>query len=239
MRRAVITAVILSIGPATSFARTWSVQTDAGDKTRGLQRENVWSRKQTSPTVGRLMVGASQRTSYLWYLRHGKPGDRVALPRSVAEQQRLMRTLTTVQSRIRTINQRWGSNPLDPQHRAMLARLTELEKRLLYLFGQLNSERDKIAKKLRTKKGAFDDKRKEKRELVEVASRQPAPKNDAQLRSELRSLRQLEGKRLAVFTYPVANPLRTLWSTSALALAPRDLPRIPGQSRRWVIAPTY
>jgi hypothetical protein len=239
MRRAVITAVVLSIMPATSFARTWSVQTDAGDKTRSLQREAVWSRKQSSPTVGRLMVGANQRASYLWYLRNGKPGDRIALPKTAIEQRRLMKTLTAVQKQIRTINRQWGSNPLDATHQAMLVRLTDLEKRLLYVFRQLNSERDKLVKRLRGKKGTLDGNRKEKRELVEIARRQSAPKTDADLRNELRGLRRLEGRRLAVFTYPVANPLRALWSTSALALAPRDLPRIPGQSRRWVVAPAF
>jgi hypothetical protein len=238
MRRAVITmAAVLSMAPAASFARTWAVRTEAGENTRSLQREGVWSRKQSSPAVGRLMVGGSQRATYLWYLRHAKPGDRAAVPKTMAEQRRLMQTLQTVHQQIAAINKRYGKDPLDPGYRALLQRLNEFEKRLLYIL-ELTRDRDKFAKRLRGRKGIFDEKRKARWE-PKVAARQSMPKTDAQLRGELRQLRRLEGRHLTVFTRPVANPLRVLWNTSALALAPRAVPRIPGSPRRWVIAPAF
>jgi hypothetical protein len=238
MKRAVIAlAAVLSVTPATSFARRWSVQTEAGNNTRSLQSEGIWARKQTSASVGRLMVGASQQPSYMWYLRHGRPGDPVVLPKTAADQQRLMRTLSTVQRRIQMIHQKWGTKPLDPKYGALLTRLTDLEKRLLYIT-QLMREREKLAaKRMRGKKGMFDGKRKVRWEPLKVAA--ATPRTSDQLRTELRELRRREGARLTVFTRPVANPLRVLWNTSALTLASRDVPRVPGSPRRWVIAPAF
>jgi len=238
MKRAVtVLAAVLAIAPATSSARSWSVQTEAGDNTRSLQREGVWSRKQPSPSVGRLMVGGGQRTTYLWYLRHARPGDRAAVPRTMAEQRRLVQTLATVQQQIRSISRRYGKDPVDPGYRALLTRLNEFEKRLMYIL-ELTRDRDKFAKRLRGKKSILDDRLKARWEPVKLAG-QPTPKTDTQLRNELRDLRRREGRHLTVFTRPVANPLRVLWTTSALALAPRAAVGIPGAPRRWVIAPAF